>query len=475
MADKPSLLIVDDDQLITDTLAYALGRDFEVTVSDSRAHAISLLRQLDEAPQLALVDLGLPPSPHRPDEGFALIQDLLAHSPAMKILVLSGQNDASNARHARALGAAEFVAKPCDPDHLKKTLLHALQFRAAEISGGTATESDPLVGRSPALQKLKSQISQYADSPFPALIEGESGSGKEVVANLLHRLSWRNGKPWFALNCAAIAPTLVEPTLFGYVKGAFTGAVQNKSGYFEDASDGTLFLDEIGELPLELQAKLLRVLENGEFQRVGETQQRFSRARVIAATNRDLRSEIRKGSFRADLYHRLSVFTIEVPPLRDMEDDRLQLLDHYCRFYAEQAKLAPFSLDDSANAAWRAYRFPGNVRELRNIVIRLTTKDAGQKLSAQELEPEFDLTMAPGESSPVLPTDPDTLIEQARRHLERERGFNLDNMLKAWEQGYIDAAMKLTRGNVSQAAKMLGINRTTLYSRMESLQKQQQE
>jgi len=475
MADKPSLLIVDDDQLITDTLAYALGRDFEVTVSDSRAHAISLLRQLDEAPQLALVDLGLPPSPHRPDEGFALIQDLLAHSPAMKILVLSGQNDAANARHARALGAAEFVAKPCDPDHLKKTLLHALQFRAVEISGGTAAESDPLVGRSPALQKLKSQISQYADSPFPALIEGESGSGKEVVANLLHRLSWRNGKPWFALNCAAIAPTLVEPTLFGYVKGAFTGAVQNKSGYFEDASDGTLFLDEIGELPLELQAKLLRVLENGEYQRVGETQQRFSRARVIAATNRDLRSEIRKGSFRADLYHRLSVFTIEVPPLRDMEDDKLQLLDHYCRFYAEQAKLAPFSLDESANTAWRAYRFPGNVRELRNIVIRLTTKYAGQKLSAQELEPEFDLAMAPAESNPVLSTDPDTLIEQARRHLERERSFNLDNMLKAWEQGYIDAAMKLTRGNVSQAAKMLGINRTTLYSRMESLQKQQQE
>jgi len=282
----PSLLIVDDDPLITETLSYALGKDFEVMVSDSRHHAVSLLRQLDEAPQLALVDLGLPPMPHRPDEGFQLISDLLAHSPTMKILVLSGQNDAANARHARTLGAAEFVAKPCDPENLKKILLHALQFRAAEISGEGIAEADPLVGKSPALQKLKSQISQYADSPFPALIEGESGTGKEVVANLLHRLSWRRVKPWFALNCAAIAPTLVEPTLFGYTKGAFTGATQNKSGYFEDASDGTLFLDEIGELPLELQAKLLRVLENGEFQRVGETQQRFSRSRVIAATNR---------------------------------------------------------------------------------------------------------------------------------------------------------------------------------------------
>jgi DNA-binding NtrC family response regulator len=472
MADKPSLLIVDDDALITDTLSYALGKDFQVLVSDSRKHAISLLRQLDDAPQLALVDLGLPPSPHRPDEGFSLIGDLLAHSPAMKILVLSGQNDAANARHARALGAAEFVAKPCDPDNLKKILLHALQFRAAEISGEGVEETDPLIGRSPALHKLKSQISQYADSPFPALIEGESGTGKELVANLLHRLSWRRPKPWFALNCAAISPTLVEPTLFGYTKGAFTGAVQNKSGYFEDAGDGTLFLDEIGELPLELQAKLLRVLENGEYQRVGETQQRFSRARVIAATNRDLRQEIRKGQFRADLYHRLSVFTISVPPLRDMDEDKVLLLEHYQRFYAEQAKLPPFSLDDSASKLWADYHFPGNVRELRNIAIRLTTKHAGQRLSALELEPELDMETAGEQPGPALERAPEALIEQASRHLQRERAFNLDNMLKAWEQGYIDAAMKLTRGNVSQAAKMLGINRTTLYSRMESLQKQ---
>jgi DNA-binding NtrC family response regulator len=472
-AGKPTLLIVDDDALITDTLSFALGKEFEVLVSDSRRHAVSLLRQLDRAPQLALVDLGLPPSPHRPEEGFALIADLLAHSPAMKILVLSGQNDAANARHALALGAAEFVAKPCDPENLRRILLHALQFRAAEISGAGIADADPLIGRSPALQKLKSQISQYADSPFPALIEGESGTGKELVANLLHRLSWRRVKPWFALNCAAIAPTLVEPTLFGYAKGSFTGAMQNKSGYFEDAGDGTLFLDEIGELPLELQAKLLRVLENGEYQRVGETQQRFSRARVIAATNRDLRQEIKKGAFRADLYHRLSVFTISVPPLRDMDEDRMMLLEHYRRFYADQAKLQPFTLEDSARRLWQDYHFPGNVRELRNICIRLTTKYAGQKLSVEELEPELDTASAPEVHGPGAERDPETLIEQASRHLQRERGFNLDQMLKAWEQGYIEAAMKLTRGNVSQAAKMLGINRTTLYSRMESLQKQQ--
>jgi DNA-binding NtrC family response regulator len=469
---KPSLLIVDDDPLITETLAYALGKDFEVMVSDSRQHAVSLLRQLDDAPQLALVDLGLPPMPHRPDEGFQLISDLLAHSPAMKILVLSGQNDSANARHARTLGAAEFVTKPCDAEKLKQVLLGALQFRAAEISKEKVADTDPLIGKSLALQKLKSQLAQYANSEFPALIEGESGTGKDVVANMMHRLSSRRAKPWFALNCAAIAPTLVEPTLFGYTKGAFTGATQNKSGYFEDAGEGTLFLDEIGELPLELQAKLLRVLENGEFQRVGETQQRFSKARVIAATNRDLRQEIRKGNFRADLYHRLSVFTIGVPPLRDMEDDRALLLEHFRKFYADQAKVAPFTLDEAAQKTWREYHFPGNVRELRNIVIRLTTKYSGRKLAPADLEPEFDLE-APAEVSPGLPSDPGTLVEQAQRHLQRERAFNLDQMLKAWEQGYIEAAMKLTRGNVSQAAKMLGINRTTLYSRMESLQKQQ--
>src|SRR5579859_7710792 len=388
---KPSLLIVDDDPLITDTLSYALGKDFHIMVSDSRQHAVSLLRQLDAPPQLALVDLGLPPVPHRPDEGFQLISDLLAHSPAMKILVLSGQNDSANARHARALGATEFVAKPCDTEKLKSILQHALQFRTAEISREGIAEADPLIGKSPALQKLKSQVTQYADSPFPALIEGESGTGKDVIANLLHRLSWRRTKPWFALNCAAIAPTLVEPTLFGYAKGAFTGDTQSKSGYFEDAGEGTLFLDEIGELPLELQAKLLRVLENGEYQRVGETQQRSSRARVIAATNRDLRQEIRKGNFRADLYHRLSVFTISVPPLREMDEDRLLLLEHFRKFYAEQAKAAPFSLDEAGRKTWCDYHFPGNVRELRNIVIRLTTKYAGQKLGSADLDPEFDL------------------------------------------------------------------------------------
>ena len=450
---KPALLVVDDDPLITDTLAFALGGDYEVYACDSRRHAIELLRQLPAAPALALVDLGLPPSPHSPDEGFQLIADLLAHSPGMKIFVLSGQNDAANARHARALGAWEFVAKPSDPELLKRMFARAREVLAAEQA--------ELVGASPALAKLKSQIAQFAASPFPVLIEGESGSGKELAAASLHRLSPRATQPYLTLNCAAIAPTLVEPTLFGYVKGAFTGATANKSGYFEDAHEGTLLLDEIGELPLDLQAKLLRVLENGEYQRVGETQRRTAHCRVIAATNRDLRREVKRGAFRADLYHRLSVLTLGVPPLRDMEDDRVALLDHFRRLYARQSGGQPFDLDRAALERWQHYDFPGNVRELRNIVIRLTTKYPGQRLSPVELEPELDLE-AP-QPSGAAGAD---IAEQALRQLERSGAFDLDQTLKAWERAYIEAALKLTRGNVSQAAKLLGMNRTTLYSRM---------
>jgi two-component system nitrogen regulation response regulator GlnG len=248
------------------------------------------------------------------------------------------------------------------------------------------------------------------------------------------------------------------------VKGAFTGAAANKPGYFEDAQDGTLLLDEIGELPLELQAKLLRVLENGEYQRVGETQRRIARCRVIAATNRDLRRDVRNGAFRADLYHRLSVFTLDVPPLRDMEDDRLVLFEHFRRLYAARSGVPPFELDAPALARWSRYDFPGNVRELRNVVIRLTAKYAGQRLSPADLEPELDLELPPGERD-------GSVVEQALRQLERGGAFSLDDTLKAWERGYIEAALRLTRGNVSQAAKLLGLNRTTLYSRMDGEKK----
>jgi DNA-binding NtrC family response regulator len=462
----PNLLIVDDDPLITDTLNFILGNDFNIQIADSRPHAIALLRQMDTPPDLALVDLGLPPVPHRPDEGFNLISELLAHSKQIKILVLSGQNDEANARHARSIGAMEFISKPCEPEVLKKLLFNVLKARSVEISWEQSHQSNKkLIGKSEPIKKLQTQISQYANSIFPVLIEGESGSGKELVAGALQSLGGRRNQPFFALNCAAISPTLVEPTLFGHAKGAFTGATGAKSGYFEDAGEGTLLLDEIGELPLDLQAKLLRVLENGEFQRVGETQTRTSNARVIAATNRDLRRAIREGQFRADLYHRLSVFTISVPPLRELGNDKTLLLEHFRNLYTPPEQTA-FQLDAEALDRWQAYHFPGNVRELRNIVIRLATKYAGKKIGVREIEMEFDLDTAATPAVEAL-ADPQTLFNQAKQHLQKQHNFSLDETLRLWEKNYIEAALKLTHGNMSQAAKLLGINRTTLYSRIE--------
>jgi DNA-binding NtrC family response regulator len=463
---KPTLLIVDDDPLITDTLTFVLSRDFAVHACGSRAEAVGWLRGESTPPQLALVDLGLPPTPQLPIEGFQLVAELLAHAPAIKILVLSGQNEESNARRARALGAVDLVPKPCEPEYLKTLLNDALKMQDTERRAAPDTKdaAAQIIGESAPIQKLRSQIALYAGSIHPVLIEGESGSGKERVASALHYLSPRAGAPYLALNCAAISPTLVEPTLFGYSKGSFTGALGAKSGYFEDAGHGTLFLDEIGELPVDLQAKLLRVLENGEFQRVGETQTRKSRARVVAATNRDLRKEIRGGRFRADLYHRLSVFTISVPPLRELGGDKILLLDHFRQLFAKQGASVPFALNEAALTRWKAYPFPGNVRELKNIVIRLSAKYAGHALGVGEIEAEFDLEpLIDGQEA----GEPKSLLEEAKIRLGKQRNFNLDEMLRETEQSYVEAALALCHGNVSQAAKLLGVNRTTLYSRME--------
>ncbi|MBL8510455.1 MAG: sigma-54-dependent Fis family transcriptional regulator [Betaproteobacteria bacterium] len=456
---KCPLLIVDDDPLIGEGLAFVLGSDFTIQVCQTRSDAMALLKNGGFQPALALIDLGLPPLPDLPTEGFKLVSDLLAWSSKIRILILTGQNEQSNARRARALGALALVPKPCEPAYLKRQLWAALKAEA-EISPDDIGQTFHLIGTSPPIRKLKNQIDLYASSTFPALIEGESGGGKERVATALHHLSPRAHQPFLALNCAAISANLVEPILFGHAKGAFTGATGAKVGYFEEVGEGTLLLDEIGELPLELQPKLLRVLENGEFQRVGETQARQSKARIIAATNRDLRAEVKAGRFRADLYHRLSVFTISVPPLRDLGEDKLHLLEHYRRQYAHQHGVEPFTFDTTARAAWLAYPFPGNVRELKNIIIRLIAKYAGQSVGATDLAQEFDLSETVNDSGGGI--DP-------RREIENSSSFNLDAALAALELKYIDAAISLAQGNMSQAARILGLSRTTLYSRLEAL------
>ncbi len=456
----PSLIIVDDDPLIREGLAVSFCNDFDVHQAESRVAAIDLLRRLSCAPQLALIDLGLPPFPHRPEEGFHLIAELLAHSPMIRIFVLSGQDEQDNARHARALGAVDFIAKPCAPDKIKKYLNDALKVQ--DKGPGNDVQDDQLlglVGQTSAMQALRSQIVMYAAIPFPVLIEGESGCGKELVASAIQKLASKPGSPFKVLNCAAIPPTLIEPTLFGYCKGAFTGAASAQSGFFEEASAGTLFLDEIGELPLELQTKLLRVLENGEYQRVGETTTRKSGARIIAATNRNLREAVKAGIFRTDLYHRLNVFSINVPPLRELGTDKLALLNHFRAYYSRQIRQQPFELLPDALHSWEQYSFPGNTRELRNIVIRLSTKFPGMTVNKIQLEQEFDPleTSAHGQTG----TTTASIIQQLQ-----QGDFNLDRQLREQEGQYIAAALELSAGNISEAAKLLGINRTTLHSRM---------
>ena len=456
------LLLVDDDELIVDALGFVLGDEFEILSASNRAEARTLLRQTTPAPQLALVDLGLPPEPHGPSEGFALIDELFAFNPAMKVLVLSGQDERRNIQHALTLGAVDFVPKPCEPALLRARLKHQLLLLEAERFelAPAAGAGELLLGASAAMATLRALIDQFADTPFPVLVEGESGSGKELVAQALHAASARQRGPLLTMNCAAFSPDLLEAQLFGHARGAYTGADKARAGFFEEASDGTLFLDEVGEMPLDLQTKFLRVLENGEYYRLGETEARRSNARIVAATNRELRELARSGQFRQDLFHRLSVLTISVPPLRGRGEDWRLLLDAFQRQYA--ASIKPFSLAPAAALLLAGYAFPGNVRELRNIVIRLGARYPGQCVTPEQLRPELELDYQAASPGPLR----DGAALDSRL---RQPGFRLDDELAGLERQYIEAALRLGGGNLSKAARLLGVNRTTLYSRLARL------
>ena len=457
----PALLIVDDDPLICQSLAYALDGSFEVALAATRGEALA---RLEKAPRtaLALVDLGLPPAAQVPDEGFALIEAIAARFPAVRCIVLSGQNDAGNIHHALTLGATDFIAKPVDLEVLKARLAHHLEVQraGAPVEDPAAPVEVRLPGVSRRIEALNDLIARFADAPHPVLIAGESGVGKELAARALHAGSTRSEGPFLALNCAALPPELLEAQLFGAARGAYTGATADARGFFEAADQGTLFLDEIAELPLPLQAKLLRVLENGEYYRLGETSPRVSRARVITATNRDLAASVRLGDFREDLFHRLHVLVVEVPPLREREGDIPWLFE---RFACELS--APLELDDGARQLIEAYDFPGNVRELRNVVIRLAAKHGGRRIEAATLAEELRLTDA---RMPAITDAPAAADLKAR--LEAGE-FSLDRELMRLERAYIDAALELADGKLAGAARALGVNRSTLYSRIERLRR----
>lgn len=460
-SNKTVLLLVDDDPIIIDSLSLILQDDYEVSTAENRDQVKALIREFEIAPALALIDLGLPPLQHEPDEGFKLINELIALNPNMKILVLSGQGEKSNIKHAMTLGAVDFIPKPCDIPLLKTRLAHQTMIIEAEQEKGVGELSgDNLIGESEEIQTLHAVIKQFADTPYPVLILGESGSGKELVAKFLHDQSSRARAPFVTLNCAAFTPELLESQMFGHVKGAYTGATQNRAGFFEEADDGSLFLDEVGDLPLGLQSKLLRVLENGEYYRLGELHPRISHTRIIAATNRDLREEVQSGNFRKDLYHRLSVLTIRVPPLRERDSDCMILLEHFKGVYATGN--APFELDKNARKALQNYTFPGNVRELRNICIRLCAKYPGKTVGLEALLEEL-------ETGFTTTTQMDANEMEAVEQDLLDKGFRLDETINQWERRYISAALRMCSGNLSKAARMLGVNRTTLYSRIQRL------
>ena len=472
--DRPGLLLVDDDPLIRDSVSYILRPDYSVHMAETRPEANEIVRGLATAPPLALVDLGLPPYPHKPDEGFQLVAELLSINPKMRVLALSGQDDPANLRHAFALGAADFVAKPCEPDLLKARLRHQLMLLEAEEEAQREAPTTDLLGGSAAMVALRDQIEQFADAPFPVLIEGESGTGKELIARQLHDVSSRGGHPFVAVNCAAFTETLLEAQLFGHAKGAFTGAQAARAGFFEEAGEGTLFLDEIGEMPMELQSRLLRVIESGEYYRVGETRPRKSAARLVTATNKELMREVESGRFRHDLYYRLGILPIQVPPLREREGDSLDLLGHFQEFYT--GTVPPFALSDEARERWQDYPFPGNVRELRNVVIRLGTRHPGSTITLEQLEAELDplangRQTGAGKGGAGAPAVADGIMPSAEAARERlEAGeFDLDGYLEQVEWVFIEAAQELSDGNLSRAAKMLDVNRTTLYSKIDRL------
>ncbi len=462
-ANKPvSLLLVDDDPLIIEGLGFMLRKHYQLITADSRHQAIQKVNEATGLPSIALIDLGLPPYPHKPDEGFALIRELLSLQPNMRVLVLSGQDNDVNIQHALTIGAVDFIAKPAEPDLLLARLQHHQRLHDIDVQR-YAQKSVSLIGDSVAMQMVNNQISQFADSPFPVLIEGASGTGKELVARALHEKSLRSGEPYLAINCAAIAPDLLEAQLFGHSKGAFTGAVQEHKGFFMEAGKGTLLLDEIGELPMSLQGKLLRVIESGEFYRVGETKELHSHARIIAATNKTLSEEVKTGGFRNDLYHRLSILNIHLPELALRGDDVFLLLNAFMEAYADT--VSAFVLDDGARELWQQYDYPGNVRELRNIVIRLGTKYPGQSVNKEQLTAELETQLS---ASSLVDNATSVSDEMIMQKIKADK-FDLDQLINEIESRCIRIALEMNDSNVSKAAKALKINRTTLYSRVQKL------
>jgi two-component system NtrC family response regulator len=451
MSSTNPLLIVEDDLALQKQIKWSLDRFESVTAHDRDSALLALRRH---QPAVVTMDLGLPPDPDSVSEGFRLLEQMLDVDPNVKVIVLTGQNDQAHALRAVAMGAYDFLAKPFDPEVLGLTIERA--FRLAELQAENRRlqalhQPDAMAGlvtRDAEMLRIARTIERVAGADATVLLLGESGTGKEVLAQGLHTASKRGGR-FVAINCAAIPENLLESELFGYEKGAFTGAAKTTPGKIETAHNGTLMLDEIGDLPHSLQAKLLRFLQERTIERLGGRQEIPVDVRVVCATHQDLKGLIREGRFREDLYYRLAEIVIEIPPLRARTGDAVLIAHALLRRFAQEQRRGALSFSDDAIRAIELHPWPGNVRELLNAVKRASIMAEGDRIAPEDLG---------------LPPPP------APEGADAEHGdLDLRTVREAAERQAVVAALARANGNIVRASEMLGVSRPTLYDLMKRL------
>lgn len=445
---NPKLLIVDDDEEICAQMKWALSGNYEIILAGDRTAAVEKFRT--EQPHAVLLDLGLPPNPANPEEGLSTLSDLLALDRLAKIVVVTGQNEKEVALRAIGGGAYDFLCKPVETNELNfllKRCFHVSQLEKefAEMQNLLGANSfEEILGNSAKMVPVYDLIRKVAATDAPVLVLGESGTGKEMVARAIHKKSARCDGPFVAINCGAIPENLLESELFGHEKGSFTGAHVQREGKIETANGGTLFLDEIGEMPPTLQVKLLRFLQEQTIERIGGRQEIRVNVRVLAATNADLKKNMAEGKFREDLFYRLAVVQISLPPLRDRENDIHLLAKFFLRRFAADAGKADLAFDTDALRALNKHPWPGNVRELENCVRRAVIMAEGKRVTARDLEL----------SSNGVETNGALTIKDAREAVERQM---------------IQQALRKYSGKITPAAAELGLSRPTLYELMDKL------
>jgi two-component system NtrC family response regulator len=444
-----TLLIVEDDPGLQSQLRWCFD-SFEVVTAGDRENALAQVRHHE--PAVVTLDLGLPPDPGGASEGLATLRDILIIAPGTKVIMVTGNDDRENAVRAIGLGAYDFYQKPIDPEILSLIVnrafsLHSLEEENRQLIAAQQRKNSPLQGilaSSPQMLKACSTVEKVAPTNVTVLILGESGTGKELLARALHELSPRATQRFVAINCAAIPEALLESELFGYEKGAFTGATKQAKGKVEYAEGGTLFLDEVGDLPMSLQAKLLRFLQERVIERIGGRGEIAVDVRVVCATHQDVPALVRTGKFREDLYYRISEMTITIPPLREREGDAVLLAHAFVDKFSRQQGKPQRTLSKEALAAVEAYHWPGNIRELENRIKRAVIMSEGVQIGAEDLE------LTP--SAPSNGEEPVVLnLREARDNAERQA---------------LQRALRWFDGNVSHAAEVLGVSRPTLYDLM---------